>query len=175
MKKLILISLGLIFSFFSYAQENRDIDIGLGGAFYSIDTKNSLHYGVEFSLGVRNIHIDFSSNLAQGDGKLLGYQQMKYPPNKLRVFLINTGYKFPIGKYFKICPTIGYGWTRNLYVNPIGFKDYYKGKIINYTNVGVIAYIDIQDYTNIYIGVGTYEKFKIGLTYTINQGSYGCL
>lgn len=138
--------------------------IGFGMSSFDINTKRSSSNGLSFTGSIDRFYIDFSGNMASGKGEYLEFQSSKsYSANKISVGVINLGYIIPI-KITYFAPVIGYGWSHEIYEDPIAFPTYFYGDKNTYINVGVIGGIIIDDNLGLNFGLGTYEKLKIGIS-----------
>lgn len=165
MKKLLLtlilvISLPLV----SFSQNNLSCSMGLGVVAYSIDTKSASPVGLNMSISFDKIYMDFSSNLASGKGEYLDFSSSEtYSANKINVGVINIGYIISNDRFY-IIPIIGYGWSKDIYQDPIGWDTYCYGKSLFHFNAGAVAGIKFNQIA-IQGGAGIYEIFKVGVSY----------
>lgn len=143
--------------------------IGVGvSSFSNTNTRSSSNTGIHLSVGYKSIYIDYSSNWSTGNGKELNYSSSySYPTNKKEASVVNLGYRIKLNKYVSLIPTIGYGWTRDIYEDPILFQTYFYDKPKNFTNFGGILEIKFAKNFGVYWGLGSFEQYKAGLSYTI--------
>jgi hypothetical protein len=161
MKKLLILFSMLMITLTSFSQ----IDASLGITNFSLDTKLSSNNGINVGLTIKHLYLDFSSNMAKGSGSYLDFSsQSTYNSDKVRSSIINIGYNiFPL-KIWSITPIVGYGYTNDIYEDQISWDTYFYGKAKSHINFGIVTKIYIKD-IGIFVGKGTLEDFKIGLSY----------
>ncbi|MDP2338030.1 MAG: hypothetical protein Q8N05_16610 [Bacteroidota bacterium] len=166
MKKLFT-TLFLTFLFVgAYAQISIEpISIGLHANYFNAETKDSPKNGYGFSVSFNRIYMDISSNFSGGKGEYLEYSsQYSYSSEKIHITLLNFGYIIPV-KSFSIIPVIGFGESKEIYQDPVGWETYYFGKSTTKINLGIIGTIKLSEHFRFHAGVGTFENFKAGLSY----------
>src|SRR5690606_440168 len=139
MKKLLFLIAVLFLSVSScYCQNNNlGFSFGAGVSVFSEDAKESSNVGAYLSFSINKVYFSIASNFAKGKGEELDYSSSEtYNSNKVVLGLLNFGYIFEINK-FNIIPVLGYGWSREIYEDPIAFDTYFYGDSETHFNAGV--------------------------------------
>lgn len=76
---------------------------------------------------------------------------------------MNFGYNIKIINRLYITPYVGYGWTNNIYQYSVSYKNYFLIKNASYINFGISSKLFVSKHLGLQLGVGTFEKYKIGL------------
>jgi hypothetical protein len=141
------------------------ITLGLHMSKFNTETKNSPSTGFGFSLSFNRFYMDLASNFSSGKGEPLKFSsEHSYAANKCNVGVFNVGYIIPIRR-FSIIPYLGYGYSNEIFQDPVGWDTYYLGETKSDISVGLIGSIKIANHLRFQAGVGTFETFKVGLTY----------
>lgn len=167
MKKFVLlILLSTAFTIIGSAQSSEITGmIGAGVSVFDAETKESSNAGVSLSFAISGFYIDLSSNFASGDGEELEFSSSQtYESDKLLVSVINFGYMVPVGE-IRITPVMGYGWTREIFQDPVGWNTYYYGDAEGHFNIGVKGMLLLDKNFGLYFGVGAFERFSGGLSF----------
>jgi len=137
--------------------------IGAGVSFFNEDVKESSNTAFHFDFCFYNFYFDFASNLASGKGTELDYQSSQTSKlNKMQINIINVGYAVRLNK-LSLFPIVGYGWTMDIYEDPIAFDTYYYDNPIGKFNLGAKAAYLLSENVGLLAGFGTYEKFNIAI------------
>lgn len=164
-KLLIIVTLSIVLFFTSQAQGLHSITMGMGISNFHIKTYSSSNIGVNFNFSVDQIYMDLSSNCAKGEGEYLDFTSTyTRQADKLNIGVCNIGYIITMKKV-SIIPIVGYGWSRKIYQDPIGWDTYCYGKSSGHFNIGVVGNLQLSKVINLHIGIGTYERLKAGLAY----------
>lgn len=143
---------------------SQSSSLGLYVGVFNEDTKESSKLGLGFSGSLYNLYFDYVSNYAFGKGEELYYATSQTcDSQKVQVSLINLGYRINV-KWAYFIPTIGFGWRKHIYQDPVGWDTYYYGDTKIKFNPGLIAGIKLQSATSIFIGTGLFEIFKGGIS-----------
>ena len=143
------------------------VSMGGGVSYFPIDTKDASNVGFNIMFTINKIYCDISSNGASGDGEELDFSSSyTRPANKLNVGVFNVGYIISVKKV-SIIPMVGYGWSNEIYQDPIGWDTYYYGKATGHFNIGVAGNVQLSKMVGLYVGVGNYERFKAGLSFQL--------
>lgn len=141
------------------------IDIQIGLSHYSIDTKSSRNNSFSFGASLNRFYFDMSTNSVSGYGSYLDYSSSEtYITDKVNAMVFNLGYVIMPSDKFSVVPMLGWGLSSNIYQDPIAFDTYFQGDQKSYVNIAVIGKFYINNF-GIYAGVGTFERFKVGLSY----------
>ncbi len=130
MKKLLLILIILVFVLTVNAQyssmSDSNISMGLGISATTLDVGNASPVGLVMDIDIMNVHFDFASNLASGQGEYLDFSSSQTrKANKQLWYSINAGYAFNFKQNWSIIPKIGIVLLRNIYEDPIAWDTYY--------------------------------------------------
>ena len=151
----------LLNSLLSYSQ----VDVSLGIVGYNPGNDN---IGLSAGVTLKNLSLDISSNLKGGAkelGKYLGYNG-KTGDNF--IFLINTGYNFPVKKKLYIMPQIGIGWISDIYLQQTGSRRTFTYEDFHtFINIGLCVKFFIKNDLGFIIGGGYPELGKISLVYKL--------
>ncbi len=141
------------------------IDIQVGASHFGIDTKSSSSTALSFGVSLNRLHFETSINGASGFGRYLDYTTSEtYMTDKVNVMVFNFGYVIMPSDKFSIIPILGWGMSANIYQDTVAFDTYYNGDRKDYVNIGVIGKYYFGNF-GIYGGVGTFERFKVGVSY----------
>jgi hypothetical protein len=152
----------------SYGQKSL-LSFGLYGTGFLEETKNASKFALGISGSYGRLYIDVSSNFARGKGEYLNFHSSSTrAASKINVGVGNFGYTFYY-KNIRIIPTIGFGWARMIYEDPILFDSYYEGESDIKYNLGLVLAFPVSQYVDITIGGGTYEIFKLGFSFNLRQ------
>lgn len=145
------------------------IDFSLGISNYSVDTKESTSVGFNFGFSYDFLYFDASSNFVSGKGEQLDFSSSStYKTDKVNIVLINIGVNIYLVKsIWSITPLIGYGTTSAIYEDPIGWDTYYYDDKRGYANFGIMSKLYLNE-LGIFIGTGTIENFKLGISFKVN-------
>lgn len=164
--KLLLIVLIMSISSLSYSQLYSATG-GCGVSVFGIDTKKASNVGVNMSMSLNKIYCDFSFNGASGKGEQLDFSSSyTKPADKVNVGVFNVGYIISIKKIKKLSliPVIGWGYSNDIFEDPIGWDTYYYGPVTSHFNIGAVGNVQLGKWVGLYVGCGTYEKFKAGIS-----------
>lgn len=164
-KNILMVLLTLTIPIIALSQTtDLDVMLGAGVSVFNADTKESYSAGISFSFAISGFYIDLASNFASGDGEELEFSSSQtYDSDKLLASVINFGYMIPLGN-FRITPVIGYGWTKEIFQDPVGWDTYYYGDSEGRFNIGVKGMILFDEKVGLYFGVGCYERISGGLS-----------
>ncbi|HII95288.1 MAG TPA: hypothetical protein HA367_06105 [Candidatus Methanofastidiosum sp.] len=176
MKKLLCILL-LVMPSLLYSQQcnfhNKKpiLELGFGGSIFDINTYASSNIAIHGTVVLQQFYINIGSNLAATyGGEETDENRPAYDPHRIRLYSVNTGYLFKINESIQIGPAIGLTIGKEIYIserNTFDSKAYYFGNIQKYYNFGVIGIIPLCDWARFYLGLGTSERIKVGLAYSI--------
>ena len=137
--------------------------MGVGLSFFNEDVNESTNTAFHFNMCFWNFYVDFASNLATGKGEELNFRSgQTTKSNKMRVSVINVGYAIRINKV-SLIPVLGYGWTMDIYEDPIAFDTYFYDDPKSKFNLGAKAAFDLFGNAGLTAGLGTFEKFNISI------------
>lgn len=176
MKKLIFVLL-LVIPSLVYSQHcnfnNKKplLEIGFGGSIFDINTYNSSNIAIHATVVLQQFYINIGSNLAATyGGEETNETRPAYDPHRIRLYSVNTGYLFKINETVQIGPCIGLTIGKEIYISErkvFESKAYYFGNTQKYYNFGIIGIIPVCDWARFYLGLGTSERIKVGLAYSI--------
>lgn len=166
MKKLLLF-IALVFYFGnSYSQNyNSFFTIGAGVSYFDKDVKESSNLGVNFSLSIGKVYFDVASNFSTGQGEELDFSSSEtYKTDKISLGVVNVGYIINLKK-FSVIPVLGYGWSTEIFEDPIAFDTYFYGDNEAHFNTGIKGSYLIGNNMAVNLGVGLFERFSGGISY----------
>jgi hypothetical protein len=156
----LLISCLILNSFLSFGQ----LDVSAGVTMYN--TRNS-NIGLNAGVSFKNFYLDISSNLKGGEGER---QDNSYnsKTEDIFVFLMDTGYNFPIKKNWFILPIIGVGWKSDIYQNHYGARNTYSYENFkSFMNIGLYTKLFIKGDIGLILGIGYPELANIAVVYRL--------
>lgn len=156
----LLISCLMLNSLLSFGQ----LDVSVGITMYNSQNSNiGLNAGVSF----KNIYLNVSSNLKGGEG-VRQDNSSNSKTEDIFVFLMNTGYNFPIKRNWYILPIIGAGWKSDIYQNHYGTKNTYSYENSkSFMNIGLSTKFFIKGDVGLILGIGYPELANIAIVYKL--------
>ena len=156
----LLISCLILNSFLSFGQ----LDVSVGVTMYN--SKNS-NIGLNAGVSLKNFYLDTSSNLKGGEGERQD-NNSNSKTEDIFVFLMNTGYNFPIKRNWYILPIIGVGWKSDIYQNHYGARNTYSFENSkSFMNIGLSTKFFIKGDVGLILGIGYPELANIALVYKL--------
>jgi hypothetical protein len=153
----------VVFVFLNSGLSYGQFDVSIGGSMYNSDVSM---VGINFGMSYDHFYFDLSSNMAVGKGEELDFSSSySYSTDKAWIGLMNIGYNIYINNKWFITPIIGYGQSKYIYQDPIGWDTYYYGDANHHFNIGISTKFFIDDNIGLMIGGGSFERFKAALCY----------
>jgi hypothetical protein len=156
----LLISCLILNSLLSFGQ----LDVSVGVTMYN--SKNS-NIGLNAGVSLKNFYLDISSNLKGGEGERQD-NSSNSKTEDIFVFLMNTGYNFPIKRNWYILPIIGVGWKSDIYQNYYGARNTYSYENSKlFMNIGLSTKFFIKGDVGLILGIGYPELANIAVVYKL--------
>ncbi len=156
----LLISCLILNSLLSFGQ----LDVSAGVTAYSSQNSN---IGLDAGVSFKNFYLEISSNLKGGEGERQD-NSSNSKTEDIFVFLMNTGYNFPVKKNWYILPIIGVGWKSNIYQNHYGAKNTYSYEDFkSFMNIGLSTKFFIKSDIGLIMGIGYPQLANIAVVYKL--------
>jgi hypothetical protein len=137
--------------------------LGVGPVLYNSSGKSNL--GIQVGFIVSNFYFDVSAGGDKGKGQYLDFSSSyTRATDKVSVTSINVGRAFSVSS-FTLIPKIGVAIEEDIYEDTLAFYTWFNGESRLQPNLGLNISFAATDNSNIYIGVGTYEKVSMGLSF----------
>tara|TARA_R110002050_G_scaffold294665_2_gene452670 strand:- start:834 stop:1325 length:492 start_codon:yes stop_codon:yes gene_type:complete len=156
MKKIIILLVAVL-TFSSANSQKLDPQSFVGFGLSVIEGQSA--FSMDFAID--GYYMGFASNYAVGDGTELNYSSdSTYATDLSKVSIINFGYFIPLSEEIMIAPILGYGWSNQIYQDPVGFNTYFYGTGTSMINLGVKATYIVNETVGFMVGLGTFENFQ---------------
>ena len=142
----------------------------IGISNYNLHSKSS-DMGFGISLTLWNVYFEFNSNFASGKGDNLNFQSSQsYNTGKLTASTLNIGYAIKADKErIVLTPFIGMGFTSEIWEDPIGMTTQFTKNEKTEFNMGCIAQYRATKSIYPYIGYGTFDGIKAGISFNFME------
>jgi hypothetical protein len=137
---------------YSRPYDGSSIMLNVGSTSFSGVMDKSSEMGINCALSVNRMHFDFSTNMVNAN-------------RSMNMDVANVGYIFPLNYLVSIVPVLGIGFSDGDHAGSYHCDIVHSINSTYYYNAGFICLIKLGKSIGFYTGIGTFESFRIGITY----------